>query len=61
MVVEYGERGRAQAVKIYDPESEQDRQALDGKLQKLKHRGELTEDQYIKAMELLRPKTSEAS
>lgn len=58
LVVEYGERGRAQAVKIYDPESEQDQQALNSKLQKLKHRGELTEDQYVTAMGLLQPKAA---
>lgn len=47
LVIEYEPpHGRAKAVKIFDPTSEQDRQAMLPKLDRMKQRRELTIEQY---------------
>jgi hypothetical protein len=58
MVTEYGPpRSRAQAVKMYDPTSEQERQSITSKLNKLANRGELSAERYDLALSILRPET----
>ncbi len=54
LVVEYeGPHNRARAVKIYNHDSEQDRQVLAQKLAAIKHRGEMSLQHYNEAIALL--------
>ncbi len=54
MVVEYSPpRNRAQAVKLFDPTSEPERQALSSKLMKLLNNKELSSERYERAMVIL--------
>src|SRR6516225_9110604 len=49
----YGPRGTIEAIKLYDPEQEQDRQNLTTELDRLLHRGEITSDRYQKLCQIL--------
>ena len=49
----YGPRGTIEAIKLYDPEQEQDRQSLTMELDRLLHRGEITSDRYQKLCQIL--------
>lgn len=49
---------QATMVKVYDPENESERAALNKKLTKLFHNRELTEESYSTALELLGEKSS---
>lgn len=54
LAVEYsGDHGSATAVKIADLNSEQDRQNVQDRLERMKRRKELSQDEYFKAMQLL--------
>jgi hypothetical protein len=62
LVVEYGPpHNRARAVKLFDRQSEVDRQNLKIKLERMKKRRELTAEQYERALVVLQEKETAPS